>query len=567
MSSLSIKARLYFITALVTFILLILGGLAIYSLKDVNDRSSEITDIWIPRIEMSKDINTMASDYRSLQYNYIVATSPQDRDNAARSLDELNKQLAEKFTAYEAIARPEIKKTIQDVFAEWNAYVADSRRIVRILSTTGNTEEAGIIMRTTAKFQYDAVTKKISDIGALSLKGAQSADEDSDAVYTSATKIMISVIVIAILTTLVSLVIVTNRICAGILAVLQAAEKVADGDLKNTLQITSDDEIGRMGKAVNNMITNLRNLLRQIQKTSAQVAASSEELTASAEQSSEVTQTIAQSVTTVAEMSNAQTTTINEASSIVEQMSAGIEETAASVGVAAEQTSKAVVNAKVGNKAIENAVGQMNNIESTVNKSAQVVEKLGERSKEIGQIVDTISGIAGQTNLLALNAAIEAARAGEQGRGFAVVAEEVRKLAEQSQEAAERIATLITEIQHDTEEAVVAMQEGTKEVKVGATVVTSAGESFERILTMVNEVNRQSNDIAATMQELASGTQQIVNSVHEVDHAGKQVAAEAQSVSAATEEQSASMEEIAAASRNLSGLAEQMEQATSKFRL
>ena len=85
---------------------------------------------------------------------------------------------------------------------------------------------------------------------------------------------------------------------------------------------------------------------------------------------------------------------------------------------------------------------------------------LGDRSQEVGQIVDTISGIAGQTNLLALNAAIEAARAGEQGRGFAVVAEEVRKLAEQSQEAAKHIADLISHIQADTEDAVQAMQEG-----------------------------------------------------------------------------------------------------------
>jgi len=122
-----------------------------------------------------------------------------------------------------------------------------------------------------------------------------------------------------------------------------------------------------------------------------------------------------------------------------------------------------VDRANDGGQTIELAIAQMGKIETTVNSSAQVVSKLGERSKEIGQIVATISGIAGQTNLLALNAAIEAARAGEQARGFTVVAEEVRKLAEQSQEATKKIAVLIGEIQGDTDNAVVAMNNGTRE--------------------------------------------------------------------------------------------------------
>ena len=210
---------------------------------------------------------------------------------------------------------------------------------------------------------------------------------------------------------------------------------------------------------------------------------------------------------------------------------------------------------------------QMNNIEMTVSRSAQVVTKLGENSKEIGQIVETISGIAGQTNLLALNAAIEAARAGEQGKGFAVVAEEVRKLAEQSKAAAERIANLIEGIQKDTEEAVVVMNEGTAEVKVGAEVVSAAGSAFEKILEMVNHVNRQSKEIATTMEEMANGTQHIVTSVEDIDKSCKKMSDETQTVSASTEEQSAAMQEIASASRSLAVLAQELNEESAKFKL
>jgi len=207
----------------------------------------------------------------------------------------------------------------------------------------------------------------------------------------------------------------------------------------------------------------------------------------------------------------------------------------------------------------------MASIEQTVLSSAGVVANLGERSKEIGQIVDTISGIAGQTNLLALNAAIEAARAGEQGRGFAVVAEEVRKLAEQSQEAAKKIAILISEIQGDTNKAVIAMDSGTREVKLGAEVVNASGQAFQEITTLVTQVSGQVSEISSAIDQMASDSEQIVGSVKRIDDLSKKAAGEAQTVSAATEEQSASMEEIAALSRALAKLAMELREAVNKF--
>lgn len=567
MNKFTIKTKLYLVLGIISMTMMALGLYSVYALKTVNEKAAEISGTWIPRIKEADDINTMTSDYRALQYNHLVSDTREGKAQMEQSMNEMNKQINETFDAYEKVARPERVGAIQAARGDWNNYVKEASGAVRSLSSEGKTMEAGAAMRGAVKTTYDQVTKKITELGKASMDGANQASADSEAMYNSTIKILSGVILIALVITAISLFLIIKNISSGINELMRVAQKVADGDLKESVHITSEDEIGILGQANNQMIGNLKSLIMQIQKTSTQMAASSEELTASAGQSAEVTQQIAGSIMKVAGLSTDQVGAVNSASSVVEELSAGIEETAATVTMAADNTNKAVEVAQNGNKSINDAVTQMNNIEKTVNKSASVVAKLGERSKEIGQIVDTIAGIAGQTNLLALNAAIEAARAGEQGKGFAVVAEEVRKLAEQSQEAAKQIGSLITEIQSDTESAVVAMDDGTKEVKIGTAVVTTAGQAFVQILEVVENVNKQANEVVSTMEEMAQGTQQIVDAVQEIDNSSKNVAAESQTVSAATEEQSASMEEIASASRNLAGLAEELHVASSKFRL
>jgi methyl-accepting chemotaxis protein len=347
-----------------------------------------------------------------------------------------------------------------------------------------------------------------------------------------------------------------------------AAERIAAGDLSQTnVGVESSDEIGRLAKSFEKMTHNVRSLIRRISDESQHLAASAEELTASAGQSSQASNQIATSITEVAAGTDEQLAAANEASAVVEQMSAGIQQVAAGTNQSAVKMAAAADKAKGGGQAVDKAVGQMGLIEETVNSSAQVVAKLGERSKEIGQIVDTIAGIAGQTNLLALNAAIEAARAGEQGRGFAVVAEEVRKLAEQSQEAAGKIADLIGEIQGDTDKAVAAMDNGTREVRTGADVVNAAGAAFKEIAELVTMMAAEVKEASVGIQQLAVGSQQIVGAVKKIDARSKKASEEAQSVSAAAEEQLASMEEIASSSEALAKLAQELQDAVAQFKL
>lgn len=388
-------------------------------------------------------------------------------------------------------------------------------------------------------------------------------------VYGQVTSLGYKFAIIALFGILISITVswvLATKITGNIVMLTKQAQRLASGDITVTdIQIHSKDEIGALAAAVASMAGNLRSLITDIAKTAEQVAASSEELTASAEQSAHASVQVANSINEVAQGTEQQLHAVNQTSVAVEEMYTSIQHVVTNAETVATTSEKTASAAGEGSKAVITAVNQMNVIEETVSSSAEVVAKLGERSKEIGQIVDTISGIAGQTNLLALNAAIEAARAGEQGRGFAVVAEEVRKLAEQSGQAAKQIAEMINEIQVDTAKAVSAMNNGTREVKIGGEVVNKAGQSFTQIELLVEQVSKQVGEITCSIQQMNSGSQKIVIAIQDINTITKVASSETQSISAATEEQTASMQEIASSSHALSNMAEDLQKTIRKF--
>jgi len=361
---------------------------------------------------------------------------------------------------------------------------------------------------------------------------------------------------------------VINRITSPIKAMVAFSEELSAGDFSDKPRtVNRRDELGQLADSLTNMRTNVNRLIRNAQNSAEQIAAASEQLTASAEQSAQAASQVASAIIEVANGASKQLNATNETFSVVEIMSASIQQVAANTNEVADQSVRAAEKASSGGKTVEQAVMQMKAIEESTQGVAESVGKLSDQSKEIGQIVDVISDIAGQTNLLALNAAIEAARAGEQGRGFAVVAEEVRKLAEQSQVAAKQIADLIGQIQTDTAKAVSAMNGGAREVQLGTQVVNTAGESFNEIASLVTNISEQVKEISVAVHHMAGSSQTIVSTVKDIDELSKNASEEAQTVSAATQEQTASMEEIASSSHSLAKLAEELQETVNKFKV
>jgi methyl-accepting chemotaxis protein len=387
-------------------------------------------------------------------------------------------------------------------------------------------------------------------------------------------RVLISVSILLMMLSILFVSLQANYIIRPIMGMAAYVQKVSEGDFTeetlnsaNKLRKNRKNEIGQLSTTMVQMRQKLWTMLKQVSKATEQVTAASLQLRTGASQCAQSASQVAESVSKVAGGSESQANAANNSMEEISRMAESSREIAANTSVAAHSADKAASAAKYGAEAITDVMLQMNKIEKTVSESAEVVSLLGERSKEIGKIVDTISGISEQTNLLALNAAIEAARAGEQGRGFSVVAGEVKKLAEKSQDATKLISVLITEIRENTDKAVLAMNNGTHEVKLGGETADKAGMAFKQIVELINKVSVQINSISDSTQRLADGSNSVVEATKEISEINIVNSSEMQAVSAATEEQSSAMEAISDLCDELSLLADDLRESLKKFRI
>jgi len=413
-----------------------------------------------------------------------------------------------------------------------------------------------------------AISDDLSELQAGVLERSKEMWENSEASVGAVVRMLFIVVAVVIAILIFLSVVVMKGVTNPIDNMIQLFDHLRKGDFRESSLIdpSRGDEFGTMSQAIRDMRQTVSKLLQQTSNSAEQLAASSQELTASAHQSAQASEQVAQSVTTSASAVVEQQQNVGEALDLINAANNSIGLLGKTADAVSAHATKANNLATDGGGAVESSVQQIISVEKIVNDSAATVDKLGKRSQEIGQIVEAISGIAEQTNLLALNAAIEAARAGEHGRGFAVVSEEVRKLAEESQGAAQKIATLIGDIQNETTNAVDSMQKGNAAVRAGTQSVEKLRDTFEEIRIATDNVANEAKNMVRELGAVADATNKIRDNSQSISDKSAHVSREMESVSAASEEQSASGEEIASASDELARLAQGLQTSLQNFR-
>jgi methyl-accepting chemotaxis protein len=365
-----------------------------------------------------------------------------------------------------------------------------------------------------------------------------------------------------------------------------ALNAMNDGDLTTTvtpvtepIDAATGEQVGQLAEVFNAMLQNtqeavvgynnmrakLAEMIDSISQNSESLSAASTQMASTSEEAGRAIGEIAHAVGSVASGAEQQVREVAGVRRVTDELAEASRVSAETADETASAAAEARELAREGVAAAEEASIAMQAVRDSSAQTSDAIRSLGEKSDQIGGIVETITGIAAQTNLLALNAAIEAARAGEHGRGFAVVAEEVRHLAEESQEAAATIGSLIEQIQAETAKAVDVVEVGVNQTEDGVATVEQTRDVFLRIGDSVEDMTSRVEQIAASVRQIAAASDQVRESMESVASVAEESSASTEQVSASTEQTSASTQQIAASAQQLAATADELDRLVSQF--
>lgn len=526
--------------AFMAIVMLVIVGLIGNRVAQSVDAAAEYSEkTTIPAVEAIASMRLTAVEIRMAGLNHATSWIGDEKKELDKRVDELKKRFTDSAATYEKLAQDEASRkflaTDRKAYAEFIAILDEAREL-----SSGNRNEQALKKFVTGNPVFATLNDSLTAHTAYTKKLAT---EQREAANTSANKgltlSIASIVLGALLVAGFSFVLIRG-IRVGLNTMVKTVSHVESAlDLTARVPARREDEIGKMGAALNRLLVRLQSNLQSVAHAAEEVSHAAEAMTESSRQ--------------VASASDAQSTAASNMAASMEELTVSINHVGDRAGETRERAAHAGALATEGESVVVKTVNDIDAIAQSVNASADLINKLENQSQQITSVVQVIKDVADQTNLLALNAAIEAARAGEQGRGFAVVADEVRKLAERTGKSTQEITDTVGAMRQGAQAASTSMRSAVEQVSASVTRASGAGETIRRI----GEGSRAAEGMVG----------EITDAILEQSSASTAVAQSVERIAQMAEESTVAAKRSAASAERLTDLAHEMHGITAQYKL
>lgn len=508
--------------ALIGALMLGLGLFALNQMSKIRQAGEIIENSTVPSITNVDQLTQLTLRLRTLSYRLLLNREADTLQNTRNLIAQRNQQIDEARKVYEPLIYGAQERAAYNQYVQLLGQYRELENRMQLASQNNDLETLRNLINRDMLNSSEQINSVMDQLVSINTEQTRTINQTAAQQYSNAVTLVVSLLLFATVLTLGCALLLTRSIVKPIDDALQAAERIAEGDLTRNIHIEGHDEAARLLRAMAKMQDKLRDTLQLIAGSATQLASAAEELNSVTDESARGLQQ--------------QNNEIEQAATAVTEMTSAVEEVARNAVSTSEASKEATRSAGDGRDLVLETVSAIERMSVDVQGTADLIGNLAEESRDIGKVLDVIRGLADQTNLLALNAAIEAARAGEAGRGFAVVADEVRALAHRTQQSTSEIERMIGSIQGGTEQAVNSMRNSTERAESTLKIARGAGLALDTITGAVAEINERNLVIASAAEEQAQVAREVDRNLVNINDLSVQSATGAHQTSAASAE-------------------------------